>query len=186
LFDPEFSAAVFEYQEIAAASAAAAAPDYPLIKTIAPGWDNEPRREGKGLVLHGATPASYQAWLEKLVAYAAKNSFYGETIICVNAWNEWAEGAFLEPDIHFGAAFLNATGRAICGAMAGAKAAILLVGHDAQPHGAQLLLLHLARYFSRVRGFDVHVLLLGAGALAGEYQKTATVTLTADKACAGQ
>jgi glycosyltransferase involved in cell wall biosynthesis len=182
LFDPEFSAAVFDYEEVAASSVAAAAPKYPLIKTIAPGWDNEPRREGKGLVLHGATPSAYQAWLEKLVAYAAKHPFHGEKIICVNAWNEWAEGAFLEPDVHFGGAFLNATGRAICGAAAGARAAILLVGHDAQPHGAQMLLLHLARYFARVRGFDVQVLLLGAGALVGEYQQTATVTLTADKA----
>ena len=45
-----------------------------------------------------ATPAQYQDWLEKLVDYTArKDPFHGERIICVNAWNEWAEGAFWSP-----------------------------------------------------------------------------------------
>jgi glycosyltransferase involved in cell wall biosynthesis len=182
LFDPEFSAAVYDYETVANASLAAPAPLYPLIRTAAPGWDNDPRREGKGLVLHDATPAKYQAWLQGLVKQAAAQPFLGEKIICVNAWNEWAEGAFLEPDIHFGAAFLNATSRAVCGAAPDVKAGLLLVGHDAQPHGAQLLLLNLARHYARVWGFDVHVLLLGAGPLVTDYQLAASVTLTNDKA----
>jgi glycosyltransferase involved in cell wall biosynthesis len=182
LFDPEFSAAVFDYEAIAAASLAQPAPPYPLIKTIAPGWDNDPRREGKGLVLHDSTPAKYQAWLEGLVKQAGEKDFWGEKIICVNAWNEWAEGAFLEPDIHFGAAFLNATARAICETPAETKAGLLLVGHDAQPHGAQMLLLNLARHYGRVWGFDVHILLLGAGPLVTDYQSCGRVTLSNDKA----
>jgi glycosyltransferase involved in cell wall biosynthesis len=182
LFDPEFSASVYDYAAVAAASLAAPAPDYPLIKTLAPGWDNEPRREGKGLVLAGATPAAYQAWLEKLVALAEKNPFHGELLVCVNAWNEWAEGAFLEPDLHFGAAFLNATGRAICGTTGAAKPVLVLVGHDAQPHGAQMLLLNLARHYREIWGFEVQILLLGAGRLVQDYERHGTVTLTNDKA----
>jgi glycosyltransferase involved in cell wall biosynthesis len=184
LFDPEFAAAVYDYTELAAASAAAPDPDFPLIKTAAPGWDNEPRREGKGLALHGATPAAYQTWLESLIARAAKTPFLGEPLIAVNAWNEWAEGAFLEPDIHFGAAFLNATARAVSGAPRPGKPMLLLVGHDAQPHGAQMMLLSLAKYYSESAGFDVHVLLLGAGRLVQDYEKHAKVTLTSDKATA--
>jgi len=182
LFDPEFAASVYDYEAIASASLAAPAPAYPLIKTASPGWDNDPRREGKGLVLHDATPAKYQAWLQGLVKRAAAQKFFGEKIICINAWNEWAEGAFLEPDIHFGGAFLNATGRAVCGTAPDSKARLLLVGHDAQPHGAQMLLLNLARHYACVWGFEVHMLLLGAGPLVTDYQLAASVTLTSDKA----
>jgi glycosyltransferase involved in cell wall biosynthesis len=181
LFDPEFSASVYDYAAVAEASVAAPVPDYPLIKTLAPGWDNDPRREGKGLVLHGATPAAYQAWLEKLITAAEKNPFHGERMICVNAWNEWAEGAFLEPDLHFGAAYLNATGRAVCGTAGAKKPVLVLVGHDAQPHGAQMLLLNLARHFREIWGFDVEILLLGAGQLVQAYERHGAVTLTNDK-----
>jgi glycosyltransferase involved in cell wall biosynthesis len=182
LLDPEFSAKVYDYDDVVEASLVVPVPDYPLIKTLVPGWDNDPRREGKGLVLRGSTPASYQAWLERLAAYAKHQPFFGEALVCVNAWNEWAEGAFLEPDVHFGAAYLNATGRALCDALPPQKFALLLVGHDAQPHGAQMLLLHLARYYAGVAGIDVHVLLLGPGVLVTQYQQVANVTLSSDKA----
>ncbi len=186
LLDPDFSATVHDYAALATTSLALEKPDYPLIKAIVPGWDNDPRREGKGLVLHDASPAKYQRWLENLVDYSHKNPFFGEPLICVNAWNEWAEGAFLEPDVHFGAAFLNATARAICERdTADFAAGILLVGHDAQPHGAQLLLLHLARRLRRQWGIKVHLLLLGVGPLLGPYYDTAEVSVAYDKTIIG-
>ena len=186
LLDPDFIATVHDYADLARTSLALPVPDYPLIKTIVPGWDNDPRREGKGLALHNATPALYQDWLEKLISYAADHSFYGETLICVNAWNEWAEGAFLEPDIHAGAAFLNATARAIVEREAGDLAAgILLVGHDAQAHGAQLLLLHIASQLKRQWGLKVHLLLLGVGPLLARYYEVAEVTVAYDKTIIG-
>ncbi|MDE2458115.1 MAG: glycoside hydrolase family 99-like domain-containing protein [Rhodospirillales bacterium] len=182
LLDPDFSATVHDYAALAETSLKLPVPNYPLIKTIVPGWDNDPRREGKGLALHNATPANYQDWLEKLIHYAADHPFYGQRIICVNAWNEWAEGAFLEPDIHAGAAFLNATARAICERTAGdLSVGILLVGHDAHAHGAQLLLLHIARQLKRQWGLKVHLLLLGVGPLLGAYSEVADVTVAYDK-----
>jgi glycosyltransferase involved in cell wall biosynthesis len=186
LLDPDFCATVHDYADIAETSLKLPAPDYPLIKTIVPGWDNDPRREGKGLALHGSTPALYQAWLEKLVDYARQHPFYGERLICVNAWNEWAEGAFLEPDLHAGGAYLNATARAVCVRDdADVAAGILLVGHDAQAHGAQLLLLHIARRLRRHWGVQVHLLLLGVGPLLGRYYETAEVQVAYDKTIIG-
>ena len=88
-------------------------PSFPLIKTAVPSWDNDARRQGTGLVLQGSTPAKYQAWLGQLIEKAREKPFFGEHFVCVNAWNEWCEAAYLEPDLHYGSAYLNATGRAV-------------------------------------------------------------------------
>ncbi|MBV8911987.1 MAG: glycoside hydrolase family 99-like domain-containing protein [Acetobacteraceae bacterium] len=177
MLDQEATARVYAYDDLAAASDLAP-PPYPLIRTAVPGWDNDARRQGAGMTVHGATPAAYQAWLSRLIDAAVDQPVHGEALVCVNAWNEWAEGAYLEPDMHFGAAFLNATARAVAGpAAASAGEKLLLVGHDAFPAGAQLLLLHLGRYLREVRGVDVAFLLGAGGALEPEYRAVASTTV---------
>ncbi len=182
LLDQDATFQVYAYDDVVTASLAEPAPAFPLIKTALPGWDNDARREGAGMVLHGSTPAKYQAWLEALVDRTATHSFFGERLVCVNAWNEWAEGAYLEPDLHYGAAYLNATGRAV--ARLGTVAAterLLLVGHDAFPAGAQMLLLNLGRQLTRCHGVAVEFLLLGDGALLDRYSAVAPTTVLRDR-----
>ncbi len=173
MLDFAASAEVFAYDDVAQATDLATQP-YPLIRTAVPGWDNDARRQGTGMVLHGATPAAYQAWLRRLVDAAVQQPVCGEALVCVNAWNEWAEGAYLEPDVHFGAAFLNATARAVT---MPPRPRVLLVGHDAFPAGAQLLLLNLGRTLRQARGVEVEFLLLGGGALEPEYRAVAPTTV---------
>lgn len=181
--DPEFTGQVYSFDRMVAQSLGSQRPPFPLIKTAVPGWDNDARRQGTGLVVHGATPARYQAWLEHLVLGAAQHPFFGTPMVCINAWNEWAEGAYLEPDVHYGSAFLNATGRAIAGlTAANAVGRLLLVGHDAFPAGAQQLLLHLGRQFARVHGIEVEFLLLAGGALEAAYAEVAPLTIAKDEA----
>jgi glycosyltransferase involved in cell wall biosynthesis len=182
LFDSRLTANIHDYDDVVHASRTEPPPPFPLIRTAVPSWDNDARRQGAGLVLHGATPAKYQAWLEALVAHAAASPFMGAPIVCINAWNEWAEGAYLEPDMHYGGAWLNATARAVTRGGAGPTAKLLLVGHDAFPAGAQMLLLHLLRRLRRGHGVEAEYLLLGDGALAPDYAAEAPGMVVPDAA----
>ena len=78
---------------------------------VMPGWDNTPRRGESAYVFHGANPLSFRRWLARAAAAAVGG---GEpSLLFVNAWNEWAEGAHLEPDARFGRAYLEAVRDAV-------------------------------------------------------------------------
>lgn len=113
LYDNDFQGHVFAYDDVVQASLSEGPQPFPLVKCAVPSWDNEPRRPGRGMVVHGSTPKKFQAWMKALVQHAQDNPVYGEALVCVNAWNEWAEGAYLEPDVHHGAAYLNAISHAV-------------------------------------------------------------------------
>jgi hypothetical protein len=109
IFGPDRSNLLFEYEEVAAAYAQRPAVGWRRYPCVATGWDNSPRRqEGEALILHGSTPEAYGRWLSG-VARREKESSGGEGIVFVNAWNEWAEGAHLEPDERWGRAYLETT-----------------------------------------------------------------------------
>ena len=148
IFDEYFEADVFAYDDLAAASLAVTA-DFPLIKTIVPHWDNDARRQGQGLTLVGSTPIKYERWLSELLARARSRPTFGQPIVCINAWNEWSEGAYLEPDAHFGWAYLNATARAIYGERR-RKAQILVAGRGDDRRVAEW-----ARQLAAAYGFEM-------------------------------
>ena len=60
----------------------------------------------------GSSPERYGSWLssalEKCVRVASRAGDGDEAFLFVNAWNEWAEGNHLEPDLKFGHAYLEA------------------------------------------------------------------------------
>ena len=60
-------------------------------------WDNSPRRKNRGArVFKGATPAKFAKYFTKLCKKAEEETDFD--MIFVNAWNEWSEGTYLEPD----------------------------------------------------------------------------------------
>ena len=62
----------------------------------------------------GSTPGRYGEWLNDATRYAVANAqSKDDAIVFINAWNEWAEGAYLEPDRHYGFAYLNETRRVL-------------------------------------------------------------------------
>ena len=79
---------------------------------VFPSWDNSARRPRNGHIFHGATPQLFQRWLDHTVERASKNP-RGQRFVMINAWNEWAEGAYLEPDRRFGYANLDVCAKAI-------------------------------------------------------------------------
>lgn len=88
--------------------------DYPLFRSLVPVWDNTTRYGSRAYVLHGFTTEKMQAWMERLIRYTEQNLPADRRFVVVNAWNEWAEGAHLEPDTRFGYGYLNTIGRALC------------------------------------------------------------------------
>ena len=109
---PGFNGKLFSYEKMVDQSIGQPLPDYPLIKTVCPSWDNEARKPGAGHIFHGSSPALYQRWLRKAGEATLQRMASDDKqppFVFVNAWNEWAEGAHLEPDRKYGYAFLQAT-----------------------------------------------------------------------------
>ena len=72
-------------------------------------WDNTPRKGSNAIFYAGASPKSFEKFMRKQLERSEKNSC---PYIFLNAWNEWGEGAYMEPDSRYGWAFLNALKRA--------------------------------------------------------------------------
>lgn len=72
-----------------------------------PGWDNTARKDESGLIIRGSTPKKFERYLSDLIYKEKEKEF-----IFINAWNEWSEGAYLEPDERYGYAYLSAVKRA--------------------------------------------------------------------------
>jgi lipopolysaccharide biosynthesis protein len=96
-------------------------PSYRLFLGVNCGWDNEPRRPGSGRTYLHASPHTYGQWLHDTVAHRLGSVSPEERLVFLNAWNEWAEGAVLEPDLRLGHAWLQATRSALARATAGAN-----------------------------------------------------------------
>ena len=84
---------------------------FPIVST---GWDNNPRYPADEFtpVVEGKSPEAYERMLRKAKSWAERNIPAGSPkLLIINAWNEWTEGEYLEPDERFGYGFLNATAR---------------------------------------------------------------------------
>ena len=75
---------------------------------VIPGWDNTPRSGIKGVVFKGSTPELFKAMLTNAIKKIDNLAEFENRIIFIKAWNEWAEGNYLEPDVKHGQAYLQA------------------------------------------------------------------------------
>jgi lipopolysaccharide biosynthesis protein len=99
----------WDYRDVVRGHLRRPMPAWKRYQCIFPGWDNAARKpEHSAFIYASNTPAEYEAWLQKASNRAKQ---YGHEFVFINAWNEWAEGAHLEPDLQHGRAYLEATAR---------------------------------------------------------------------------
>lgn len=77
--------------------------DLPYIVPIGSNWDDRPRAREKALVITGKTPDLFEKMCRASLNYIDKRN----NLAIIEAWNEWGEGSFIEPDREFGFAFLD-------------------------------------------------------------------------------
>ena len=113
--DPRFIGKIYDYND--AVDKALQMLDQPVVglrhRGVTMGWDNTPRRGHTATVYHGATPANFRRWLRGVIEYELRTEGPSERMIFINAWNEWAEGTYLEPDQEFGLGWLEAVASAM-------------------------------------------------------------------------
>ncbi len=113
ILNPEYEGNILRYQDLADFySSRQMDLSYELYKTVSPGWDNDSRKPGKGVTFAFSTPERYQQWLISACNYTLRKE-KEKRFVFINAWNEWAEGAHLEPDRRFGYAYLRETRNAL-------------------------------------------------------------------------
>jgi len=178
LYAESFQGKVYDWRVFVERSENYSTVDYKLFRSVCPSWDNTPRRKKNGTVFYNSEPLLYERWLKNAIDdTVAHQSNPEERLIFINAWNEWAEGAHLEPDAKYGYAWLQATRNALSkeSYIPDNSRKIILVTHDAYSHGAQMLVLNLAKTLSHGMGFVVDMVCLGDGPLKSEYAKWANL-----------
>ena len=154
---------------------------YNLWRGVCPSWDNTARRKQAATVFCGSTPAGFRHWLRRaIVDTVQRRGDSSERLVFINAWNEWAEGAHLEPDRRYGYAWLEACRRALAESATelAVQRRLVLVLHDCHPHGAQYLALSLARCLKQ-QGFLLELIALEGGPLAEAFAAEATLHVVA-------
>jgi lipopolysaccharide biosynthesis protein len=87
---------------------------YPYFPCTFVNWDNSPRRGKNGIIIRNSTPDKFQYYLERSFAKLKEmNLPDSENFAFINAWNEWAEGNYLEPDKQFKSSYLIAVKKAL-------------------------------------------------------------------------
>jgi len=81
-------------------------PGFKRFRCVTPMWDNTPRRQTGAHCYIRSTPQLYEAWLAEMAMRTIDKFPPEERIVFVNAWNEWAEGCHLEPDLKWARQYL--------------------------------------------------------------------------------
>ena len=82
-----------------------------IFPQILVGNDRSPRAGRKAIIYDKATPEAFYEGASKAINIV-QNKDMDHRIIFVNSWNEWGEGAYMEPDLRYGKSFINELAKA--------------------------------------------------------------------------
>jgi glycosyltransferase involved in cell wall biosynthesis len=107
--DSTFTGHLGDYRKLVTERVTKLFPNYTLYRRVTPSWDDTPLCNKRARILVHSSPAIYQSWLRRVTAGTMAAGESRPPLIFVDAWNNWTEGSFLEPDNHHGYSFLEAT-----------------------------------------------------------------------------
>ncbi len=181
LANPSYAGRVYGYTDLHDLTARRPRPPYQLFKTVCPGWDNEPRGPGRGSTYAFSSPAAYGRWLNQACRFTLADPDPEKHLVFINAWNEWAEGAHLEPDRRYGYAYLQQTADVLRSLRKPLIASwtMLFVSPDANRGSAQLILLNVLGWFHRRTSIRLKLFCVESGEWLSRFQELAdTIVLS--------
>ena len=87
--------------------------DFPVFRGSMLEWDNTARRGNRSTVFREYSPEKFYLVNKIIIDYTRSHYNESNRFIFINAWNEWAEGSYLEPDDKYGYSSINALSKAL-------------------------------------------------------------------------
>jgi glycosyltransferase involved in cell wall biosynthesis len=178
IVNPDYQGVICDYSYMIESAKKTRRSDFTLFRGVCPSWDNDARKPGRGITYQNSTPALYQQWLAEACRYTAKEADPDKRLVFINAWNEWSEGAYLEPDRRYGYAYLQATANALemfASSQVQIGVHVIFVSHDAANAGAQRLLITLIEWLHDNKGIQPKIILRHGGPLVADFYKLGPV-----------
>ncbi len=95
--DPSFHGRIYDYASLVRTVLARPTPAFPYYPGVMPRWDNTARKGMAAHIFHGSSPEIFESWLQRAASITRLRNPRAP-LVFINSWNEWAEGAHLEPD----------------------------------------------------------------------------------------
>lgn len=175
----DFSGNLYSYEGMSRIMMDHPWPDFTLYKTVSPDWDNTARKLNAATVFTDAEPEVYARWLRRAAEACRAHLPPERRFVFINAWNEWAEGTYLEPDLGRGYTLLNRTSRVLNG-LGGTPTRplrMLVVSHDTNVGGAQILLLDLVGWLRGQSTIDLRLAALSGGNIRERFERQGPVLI---------
>ena len=113
LVNQSFAGNIFDYAKCVDFALRKQWPPYRWYRGAFPGWDNTPRRQDTPDIFANSSTFQFERWMREILRQTVLLSPPEHQLVFVNAWNEWGEGAVLEPDETSGLHYLQALNSAL-------------------------------------------------------------------------